>query len=232
MADTRTRRPEMERISVFIDDVDIPNRIVHARDRSGGRIQATFHDIDDYLPIPYPLEFWIAERSSWDSWRLRCRVSDREDTEVLKQLEPGDRIICAPKGNLWLKGNRVLLDNDPVDNLEVVNKGYVDDVIVSVSSGGPWSVTSVKIANYTADFLTDNMIPIDSSGGSFDLSLPTGVGSGRRIRVKDVGFACSTNPVTIKTVGAELIDGDSTYVINGDGESFIFWSDGSDFYVS
>lgn len=294
MSGLRVTQPGLSRLSVLIDDIDIPNRIVHVYDRSGGFFQATFHDVDDTLPIPAPGEQWIAERMSWDSWRLSGRVSQQGYTDILSNLNPGDRLIAA-LGDIWLHGDRVLVDNDPVDDLEIVNKGWVEDYvnilsgahtidshldidvtgvatghalfwdgglnkwvnypaytksqvdalltsyatityvdaeIAAISSGGPWNVTSTKVANYSIALGTDDMVPIDSSGGSFSLELPASPAVGEKVYVKDVGGACETYPVTVTTAGSETIEGFPTFLINEDRVSFIFWSDGVNYHIT
>jgi hypothetical protein len=105
-------RPTPPRISLFIDEVDIENRLVHGFDRAGGRTIATFHDVDDLLPIPDTQEFWVAELVE-HSWRLTARVSTTEDNEAISELSPGDRRIAAT-GAIYLEGTELYFNGDVV----------------------------------------------------------------------------------------------------------------------
>ena len=132
--------PDFERISVLIDEIDIANRIVHVHDRSGGRFQATFHDVDDILPIPAPLETWIAERHEY-SWRLVTKLSTQDDTDALVLLSPGDRHLGAT-GNVFLDAERVYVKNDPVENMDVATKQWV------LNQTLPSTVSFISIAKW------------------------------------------------------------------------------------
>lgn len=61
--------------------------------------------------------------------------------------------------------------------------------------GGGMTVTTVKTGNYTA---TENeVVPVDSSAGSFTITMPAGMATGDRVIVMDVGKYCGVNPVTL-----------------------------------
>ena len=55
--------------------------------------------------------------------------------------------------------------------------------------------------------------------------------SGYRIIIKDAGFNASTYNLTIATEGAETIDSNSSFIINGDGDSLTLVSDGSNLFI-
>jgi hypothetical protein len=58
------------------------------------------------------------------------------------------------------------------------------------------TVTEIKTANYTAS--VNEVVPVDSSAGSFTITFPAGTPAAQsRIIVIDVGKACTTYPVTL-----------------------------------
>jgi hypothetical protein len=75
------------------------------------------------------------------------------------------------------------------------------------AGGGGMTVTTVKTGNYTA--AEGEYVPVDSSGGSFTVTLPATPGAQAQVAVVDVGKACSTSPVTVARNG-ETIDGAAT----------------------
>ena len=61
--------------------------------------------------------------------------------------------------------------------------------------GGGMTVTTIKTSNYTAG--ENEVVPVDSTGGSFTVTMPPGMGVGDRVIVLDVGKYCGVNPVTL-----------------------------------
>lgn len=85
-------------------------------------------------------------------------------------------------------------------------------VWVQVGSGGGMTVTPVKTANYTAE--PNEVVPVDTSGGAFTITLPAAgvLAPQDRVIIVDVGKACSTYACTI---------GRNSNTIDGVAEDFI-----------
>ena len=75
-------------------------------------------------------------------------------------------------------------------------------------------VASVKTASFSIT-ASDFVIPVNSSGGPFSVTLPVAVLNTMFI-VKDVGGAVSTNNVTVNRSASDTIDGATSYVIDSD----------------
>lgn len=78
--------------------------------------------------------------------------------------------------------------------------------------GGGMTVTSVKTGNYTAG--ANEVVPVDSSAGSFTITAPSAPAAQSRLIVIDVGWACTTYPVTVARNGATLNGVAEDFVIN------------------
>jgi hypothetical protein len=73
---------------------------------------------------------------------------------------------------------------------------WVSSLDIGGGGGGGMTVTEIKTANYTAS--VNEVVPVDSSAGSFTITFPAGTPAAQsRIIVIDVGKACSTYPVTL-----------------------------------
>jgi len=64
------------------------------------------------------------------------------------------------------------------------------------------TVTSTKTSNYTAG--VNEEVPVNSTGGSFNLTLPGSPTHGDKVRVPDVGGQTSVNPVTVLRNGNNI----------------------------
>lgn len=72
---------------------------------------------------------------------------------------------------------------------------------------------------------------VDTSGGVGTPTLPAPA-PGAFVRIKDSGFNANTNNITVTRNAAEDIDGvTANYVMNSDGETKVFVSDGTDWFV-
>lgn len=105
-----------------------------------------------------------------------------------------------------------------------------DGTWASPSSGGDggMTTTAVKTSNYSA--AVGDFIPADASGGAFTITAFSASGNGSKVFcVKKIDT--SFNAVTVSS--ADLMDNDSTFVINGPGHVYCFKanSTGSTFYV-
>lgn len=78
--------PSGEIITVVIDEVDIPNRVVHVSDRTGGRFHVTFRAFGSVIQIPMIGEHWTAKRVGFQ-WYLDAPVSQ---STIADQIGPGD----------------------------------------------------------------------------------------------------------------------------------------------
>lgn len=119
--------PTTDRILLRVDEVDMKNRLVHAADRTGANIQASFGDLGGVTSIPMSGDKWTARREGY-IWHLENRLDAVEEQEFISTLSPGDAVISTP-GTLYLKGGSVTL-NDTIFSLpwyNVMDYGAVGD---------------------------------------------------------------------------------------------------------
>jgi hypothetical protein len=83
------------------------------------------------------------------------------------------------------------------------------DLLSVIGTGGSGGqVVSVKDPAVTADYVctsNDNVISVDSTGGSLFVDLMPAAPVGQSFSVHDVGGACGTNPVIVRPPGGENI---------------------------
>lgn len=81
---------------VLIDDVDLPNRIVHARDKTNVLFQISFRATEaGILRVPEPGEKWTAVRIGWQ-WYLDKKLTNTpEQTWINENMGVGDSLIDA-----------------------------------------------------------------------------------------------------------------------------------------
>jgi hypothetical protein len=89
-----------------------------------------------------------------------------------------------------------------------------------------YAATAVQTANYTA--LAWQLVPCNATGGSFTVTLPTGVAAGAQVAAKLLATT-GTNTVTVATGGADVINvaGTTSAVLQLAAESFEFTSNGA-----
>ena len=102
---------------------------------------------------------------------------------------------------------------------------------VTMSAGQKVAVSATKTANYTVALATDYIVRVDSTGGIFTISLPSGHTAGDTVTIKDVTGSAGTNNVTIDPNAAELIDGLSTFVITVNYQAVTAVSDGTNWFI-
>jgi len=129
--------------------------------------------------------------------------------DVAYDLEPGRLAICIP---------------DTADDAWSV-------VVIGVSSGaGGMTVTPVKTANYTAN--ENEVVPVDSTGGAFTITMPASATAQARVIIMDVGKACGTNNVTLARNGATFDGVAEDFVIDQNHGRVDAASDGSDDWIT
>lgn len=97
------------------------------------------------------------------------------------------------------------------------------------SKTGITAVTASKTTTYTAT-TSDDVIPVDASGGAWTLTLYAASGnSGRRLTIKKTDT--STNAVTIDANSSETIDGNLTWKLVGQYDFLRLICDGSNWHI-
>lgn len=129
----------------------------------------------------------------------------------------------APASSLYLRSGTaevyVKSDAGSSTNWTLLSTGSADPVFNVQSGSGTISPSSGAT------------VLADTSGGAVTVNLPTPALDGF-VRIKDSGFNANTNNITVVRNGAEDIDGvAASYVMNSDGESKVFVSDGTDWFV-
>jgi hypothetical protein len=94
-------------------------------------------------------------------------------------------------------------------------QGVIDWLKTQIGGAGGTSNTSIKTANYTAVSL--NRVLVNTTGGSFNVTLPITPTANSLIDIVDVGGVCSTNPVTVLRNGENIngLASDLIFDVNG-----------------
>ena len=98
-------------------------------------------------------------------------------------------------------------------------------------NGPAWVEVAAQTANYTA--AARERVPLTSTGGAFDFTLPTAVGCAGQ-QIKGYMTAASANVVTLKTTSAQTISGSASGALtlgnNVSIETGLFTSDGANWW--
>ncbi len=132
--------------------------------------------------------------------------------------------------------NRVLGSRDIITFVWDGSSWYeADDIFPLIKNMGSYysNTTTVNAGTYDLDSM-DYILKVDytATGAVTSLTLPTAQCiTGRTIIIKDTGGNAGTNNITIDTEGAELIDGQATYIMSTNYESITLVSDGSNWFI-
>ena len=88
------------------------------------------------------------------------------------------------------------------------------DIDLGSLGGGGMTVVATKTGAYTAS--ANEVVPVDSSGGSFTITFPASPGTEDRIIVIDVGKNCTSAPVTIARNGNTIDGAAEDFIIDQD----------------
>lgn len=119
----------------------------------------------------------------------------------------------------------------PLQTTDIVEFWYIIGPLNGINqpAQSPVLVISVKTGNYLLT-PTDYLVPVDSTGGPFSLTLPTGMVVGTRFEVADVGGACGTNVVTVNAPGGEQIIGGGTFNMASNYVAYTFTKTTANFW--
>jgi hypothetical protein len=99
----------------------------------------------------------------------------------------------------------------------------------TVTAGSFLLPVVTKTANYTAAF-NDTLLFTNCSTGNITITLPTAVNlKGKEFVVKKIDS--SSNVTVIKATGAEIIDGETSWTVPGQYQSFSVVSDNTTWYI-
>lgn len=129
-----SRQIELQKIGVTIDDVDLPNRIAHARDKTNVVIQVSFRDSPGgILHIPKQGERWVITRLGHGPWYLDTKLdSQDEHSHVKESMNPGDTRLSADSMHI--------LNNSAYMN----NRGLGTTVKDNFYSSSPWTAATLS----------------------------------------------------------------------------------------
>jgi hypothetical protein len=126
--------------------------------------------------------------------------------------EPADSIPLATggtmQGSLLLDSNNLINLASPVSDSDVATKSYVDTV---------GSEPLLIIAADPTPALINTTYNADTSGGAFNITLPTGVPSGSRITIIDHAGTFATNPVTLVPSGNDKVQDE--YILRDENQA-------------
>jgi len=94
-------------------------------------------------------------------------------------------------------------------------------------------ITAVNVATYTA-LATDKKLHVTYTiTGACTITIPSALilDNTFELLIKDAGLLSGTNNITIITEGAETIDGDANWLINGNGDWIKLYSDGTNLFI-
>jgi len=119
----------------------------------------------------------------------------------------------------------------PLQTTDIVEFWYIIGPLNGANQPpqSPVPVVSVKTGAYLIT-PTDYLIPVDSTGGSFNVTLPTAMILGTRFEIVDVGGLCGTNPVTVVAPGGELIIGGGTFNLGSNYAAYTFTKTNTNFW--
>jgi hypothetical protein len=94
------------------------------------------------------------------------------------------------------------------------------------------NITTVSTATYDL-LLSDDILHVTRTAtGTCAIDLKTAqVIKGREITIKDASLNAGTYNITVTTEGAETIDGAASLTINGDGDSYTLYCDGTNWFI-
>lgn len=190
MAISKQSHP-VERRTVTIDDVEIPNMLAHVKDKTGGRWKVSFRDSGGHTIIPKAGETWIVERNrnvSMDWYLKQRRHNNDEYTRMIAETAQGDHRI---------ESNRVQLRTTEID-------------VQNPNSDNPTDLT-----------MQAGTISLELTAISLGNASPVPLGATRRERMVTAGATTSwtlaNTPVDIQTI--MLFDNGTLVDPNGYGLS-------------
>jgi len=106
--------------------------------------------------------------------------------------------------------------------------GVTSSIQTQLDSKTGANVLSSQNTNFTA--ASNFTYLVDSSGGAIVITLPA-PSLGAQFIVKDAGGAASTNSITLDPAGADLIDGQASYILTSDYGSVQLISNGTNWFL-
>ena len=122
-------------------------------------------------------------------------------------------------GALSMNSNNCINLANPVSGSDVATKSYVD------------AVGSDPLVTITADpapAVVNTTYNADTSGGAFNITLPTGGSNGSRIRIIDHAGTWNTNPVTLVPSGGDQVHDE--YILREANQSVTLMYDNAIWY--
>lgn len=126
-------------------------------------------------------------------------------------------------------GTMITLPDEPVEDSDVVNKGYLDAVIASLSTSPPIPTVSVS-ADYT--FQPDDQLAlVDASGGDVTITLPADHTAGKVYEIKDWSGSVPANNIVVVSADGDTIDLGADFTLTTQYQSVTVVSDGTNWYI-
>lgn len=137
LRDTAT---SLEKQVVQIDLVNVANRDVQVRDKTGAKFSAAFRETSAAFQIPQQGEFWTIIRSGWQ-WVLDARWDNDDEHKKLAEMAPGDGRINIP-GSLNMQVGSANVNGIPFG-------GMHRDYFRSVQSQAAYSLSGTPVSDAT-----------------------------------------------------------------------------------
>lgn len=152
-----------------------------------------------------------SDYSEWSSWIA-------ETTPTVTNPIGGDAYVLKAGGTMT---GALVLSGAPTIDLHASTKKYVDDQM------GISPITTVTGALTLTS--AHHTVLADAAGGAFQITLPTAAAQNKRsYKIKRIN---TTNNVTVKGDGTELIDSANTYVLTAQWDSITIQSDGTQWFI-
>lgn len=114
LASSAVRSVAPQKIVVRIDEIDVVNRVCHARDKTNVLIQVSFRDAPGgVLQIPAQNERWTVTRIGHGPWYLDKKLDSHDDhTWVEENMHPGDTRLSTDN-TLFIEAEAIQINGIP-----------------------------------------------------------------------------------------------------------------------
>lgn len=103
---------DVEYLVMEINDVDMTNRSVFARDKTGALVQVSFRSQTGMTQIPAQGELWTCVRRGY-TWHLENKLDSKDDHSILSSMAPGDARL-ASAGAMQVQTQSMYVNSRPI----------------------------------------------------------------------------------------------------------------------
>lgn len=158
-------------------------------------------------------------------------TGDGELTRIVSGGSPSldDFVIAATPGNLTTQLRVTNNTGVSQDIAVIIFQGAFAEKLGDLSDIGTLKATTSNVSVTSNVVLTDKALHLVDTTAARSLTMPA-ASANMFLTIKDISGEARTNPITLTTPGAELIDGAATFVINANYNAVSIVSDGTDYF--